>query len=320
EEELRAEADSLVGQIAVIQTELTQVAVPESLRSGELLSPATRPTAPSSPNLALNALLGLVLGLGAGVALAFLREHLGDRIRGSRELEEQSGAPVLGIIPRVGPSVSTALRRRRSARASAEAFRTLRTALLSIASRRGARSILITSPHSGEGKSTITANLGVSLARSGRRVVVVPADLRKPDLVQLIGDWQGVAEFADGNGDGEVRGADQPSSGPIRLVPVEALVGHQGELLPPEVLRERLAEVRGEADFVLIDSPPVIEVADALSVATLADAVLLVADGQQTLRSSVREARRLLDHVDAPVVGAILNRSTSPGKSRYYER
>lgn len=320
EAELRVEADSLVGQIAVARNDLAQVASPQGLRAGELLSPATTAAAPTSPNLMLNALLGFVLGLGAGVALAFLKEHLGDRIRGSQELEKQSGVPVLGIIPSVGPRGSTALTRRRSGRAIAEAFRTLQTALLSMTSRGGAQSILITSPHSGEGKTTITANLGLSLANAGRKVVVVPADLRKPDLVQLIGDWKGVTEFADGNGDGDAAGSGRSPPRPIHLVPVEALTGSHGELLPPEVLRDKLAELRDQADFVLIDSPPVIEVADALSVATLADAVLLVADGQHTLRSSVREARRLLDHVDATVVGAVLNRSSGPGKSMYYER
>lgn len=316
----RAEADSLIGQIAVLEAQLTELSTPETLRSGELLSPASTPTAPSSPNLMLNALLGLVLGLGAGVALAFLREHLGDRIRGSGELEVQSGAPVLGIIPRVGAGGSTALTRRRSARVIGEAFRTLRTALLSTTSRRGARNFLITSPHSGEGKTTVTANLGLSLARAGQRVVVVPADLRKSDLVELIGDGSGVAQSPEGNGASEPGLGETSPEGRIRVVPVESLVGGNGELLPTEVLRKKLDGLRDQADIVLIDSPPIIEVADALSVAALADGVLLVAAGNQTPRSSVREARRLLDQVDANVVGAILNRSSNPAKSMYYDR
>jgi capsular exopolysaccharide synthesis family protein len=320
EDALRAETESVVGQIALLQNELTQVTAPESVRSGEILSPAVAPTAPSSPNLVLNAALGLVLGLAAGVALAFLREHLGDRIRGSAELESQSGAPVLGIIPRVGHAGSALLTRRRTSRAVGEAFRALQTALMSTTSKRGARSILITSPHSGEGKTTITASLGLTLARAGRQVVVVPADLRKPDLVQLVGDWKGIAGFPAPNGNGEVGMADGSQEGTIRLVPVETVTDSNGELLSPDVLGARLAELRNGADIVLIDSPPVIEVADTLSVATLVDGVLLVAAGNVTHRSSVREARRLLDQVDARVVGSVLNQSAAPGKSRYYER
>lgn len=308
---LQTEANALVGQTALLQQRLSDLTTPENLQVGDIVDPATLPASPSSPQTTRNALLGLVIGLLLGAGIAVVRERLDDRLRGTGDLEAFGGATVLAAIPRLGSRArSKTVLYAESAPESGtwEAYRTLRAGLLFAAERSGMKTILVTSAHPSEGKSTVTANLGVALAQAGRRVVVVSSDLRQPTLHRF---FQGSS--SPGMTDVILLETSLAQAIQVTHVPnVELLAsGHPAirptELLHSEQMSQMIAELEAMADCVLLDSAPVLLAADALVLAPHVDGVLLVADAAKTSRHAIAQARERLERVGASFVGSILN-------------
>jgi len=176
------------------------------------------------------------------------------------------------------------------------------------ASRQGVKTVLVTSPNPAEGKSTITANLAVALAQAGRRVILISADLRKPQLHQffslepswgltdvLVGDTSLVEALVPTGIDG------------LRLISSGPMPGNHDALLGSEAMANLLSDVRETADVVLLDSPPLLSLADTMTVGPLVDAILLVADAGGTPRRTIGEARHRIDQMNVDVIGCILN-------------
>jgi capsular exopolysaccharide synthesis family protein len=286
------------------------------------VAPAPLPLSPSSPNKVLDGLIGLAVGLAAGIGLALLRERLDDGLRGRGDLEERVGAPVLAVIPKI-----SGWRRKQEAKlvtlqepksAAAEAYRTLRTSVLFAAVQRGLRTIMVVSPGAGDGKTTTAVNLAVVLADAGKRVILVSADLRKPRInqfLELTNDVGVTSVLA-----GEVKPWDAlqtPNVENLRVLEAGPVPNMPAELLASEAMGELVADLREVADFVILDTAPVLLVADALALSPLVDGVLLVADAESTSRSAVVNAREQLDQVGAPLFGAVLN-DFDPSKARAY--
>ncbi len=319
---LEIEITSLAGEMALLRQRLFDLTPPESLRVGQIVEPANLPTSPASPNHPLNAALGLLVGLALAVGLAFLRERLDDRLRGRADLEAQAGAPVLAVVPKVadwrrkGDTLLVTVSEPKSG--PAEAYRTLRTGLLYVASQQAVKTVLVTSAQAKEGKTATVANLGVALAQAGKRVIVVSADLRNPRLHRFFNSRNGLGLTGVLGGQARAREAlVKPGVSNLSLLPSGALPGKPAELLGSEAMAKLLADLRQEAEFVLLDTPPVLPVADPLALVPLADAVLLVADAERTSRGVVAHARAQLDQVQAPVIGAIIN-NFDPSKARAY--
>ena len=243
------------------------------------------------------------------------------RLRSSEEVEENLEAPVLGVVPRV----SDWRRRKKAYLASAarwrspaaEAYRVLRTNLLSTVSA-GAKSIVVTSTHSGEGKSATVANLGVVLARAGKSVTLVSADLRRPRLHEFFGrDGQvGLSDVLAGRLplDAVVQEVKLRSSAPmdlstisLRLVASGPVPDDPAELLGSAAMRLVIEDLERVSDIVLIDAPPVLPVTDAPVVAAMTTNVLLVIGPNSATRASVVSARQQLERVGARIVGGVLN-------------
>ncbi|MEA2498257.1 MAG: tyrosine-protein kinase, partial [Actinomycetota bacterium] len=189
--QLQNQANSLVGQIALLQQRLSDLTLTDNLRVGELIEDPELPKSPSSPKPILAGILGLVIGLTLGSGVAFTRDRLDERIRDVSDVEVALGASMLALVPSA-PDWKNAespplLARDEPHSSFAEAFRRLRTGVLFAASARGARTLIVTSAHPGEGKSTTTVNLGVTLARAGKRVVLISADLRRPRIHEFFG-------------------------------------------------------------------------------------------------------------------------------------
>jgi succinoglycan biosynthesis transport protein ExoP len=280
---------------------------------GEVLVPAEPPTKPSSPSWVLNVGLALMLGLFVGLVAAFVRERTDDRLRGRGDLEETFGVPVMTMIPevpswrnRAQPYVVTLDAPRSPA---AEAYRTLRTSILVTAAERGVKTLMVVSAMASEGKTTTAANLAVVLAQADKRVVLISADLRRPRLHEFFGlapTERGLSEVLEGKRrawealrSGKVNNLWIMSSGEISDQPTE--------LLQSEAMRQLLADQREVVDFILLDCPPVLAVADALVLAPMVDAVLFVADAKGTPRGAVIQARAQLDQVGARMLGTVLN-------------
>jgi capsular exopolysaccharide synthesis family protein len=195
--------------------------------------------------------------------------------------------------------------------------------LLFAAARHGFKTVMITSPDAGEGKSAITANLGLTLARMGKRITLVSADLRRPRLHSFFrcSNFAGLVSVLQGH-----RSLAETLLHPpgirenLRLLPSGPPHKHSAELLGSEAMKEVLDELAKTSDLVVIDATPLLPVADALALARLVDAIVVVADSQTTTTGAVQRARQRLDQVEGPVIGCVLNRYDAPYGGYHYQR
>jgi capsular exopolysaccharide synthesis family protein len=309
--------------IAALNQQIAELrAIPVS--AGDILVPAEPPRDPTSPDLVLNLALALFLGLFVGLVAAFVRERLDDRLRGRGDLEETIGVPVMTMIPQVpswrerSEAHLVALEGPRSP--AAEAYRTLRTSILVAAAERGLKTLMVVSAGAGEGKTTTAANLAVVLAQADKRVVLISADLRRPRLHEFFGlpsSEHGLAEVLGGTR----RAWESLRSGKVDNLWIMAsgkIPEQPTELLQSEAMRELIAEQREVVDFIIIDCPPVLAVADSLVLAPMVDGVVFVADAHDTPRAGVLQARAQLDQVGARLLGAVLNDVEASGAGYAY--
>lgn len=302
----------------------------------EVIQPATaRPVVPPSteglrpPTSPLTRLLiGAVLGLLAGAGIAFFLDRFDRRILTKEVAERSFQAPVLVEIPRVPKKVrSNILQLKAPTSLGTEAFRLLGISLASglpgsgrrfsgngSEESKGARTILVTSPGPGEGKSTVVANVAASLAEIGKRVLIISCDFRSPAIHRLFGlqDDEGLGQaLVSANGGpvlaGHVRGTAIDG---VSLVPSGARADRPVELLTSENMRLALEEARRFADIVLLDTPPILMVSDAANLISEADAVLLVARARKTTTETAKRTRDLLRRLRVPAVGVALNAAT----------
>jgi len=295
---------------------------PSKLNPPQLVLPAGLPKDPVSPNMILLGALGLLAGLALGVAIAFLRERLDDSLRGRVDLEANLGAPVLAVIPKVpgwrNKHEARLVTREQPKSAVAETYRTLRTSISFISAQRGLKAIMVTSPASGEGKTTTAANLALVLADAGRRVVLVSADLRKPRIHRFFGLQNEIGLSSVLAGEAQPWEAIlDPGVENLRVLLSGPVPSRPAELIQSEQMRDVMAGLREVADYVIIDTAPILLVADSLAMAPLVDGVLFVADSAMTSRSAVAHAREQLDQVGAGVIGSVLN-NFDPAKAKAY--
>jgi capsular exopolysaccharide synthesis family protein len=316
---LIAERRALKDQISLLRGQLIQLSSFQ-VTPGEIVSSADLPTSPSGPHLITNTVVGCLIGLFLGILTAFVRDRSVATIRGPEDVERLVGAPVIGYIP--------SLRARRRARdglltvdspssPAAEAFRGLRTTLISMVREQHAKVLLLTSASAREGKTTVTANLGVVLAEAGQRVLLVSADMRAPRLHVLFGlpNWTGLTDILDRSL--PLSSAVLPSTvSGLNVLPTGPLPSRPVEMAQSRRMAVLLQHARRDYDFIVIDTTPVLPVADALALSTLVDAVLLVVDGRSSSVDEVGNARTALAQVGASVLGAVLNRSNTE-RARY---
>ncbi|HWB36787.1 MAG TPA: CpsD/CapB family tyrosine-protein kinase [Rugosimonospora sp.] len=283
---------------------------------GAVVSAAGRPGAPASPKPKTNAMLGSFFGLFLGLLFAFGRDRVDNRLRGRVDLEEYLRAPVLATVPRTrrnGRTAPTLVTMQHPNSPASEAYRALRTRMLVMAERQGLKTIMVASPTGEDGKTAIAANLAVSLAQVGKRVVLLSADLRGSKVHQYFGldnerglsnvlagempPWEAVQEPA---------GLERLwvfGSGPVPAQPAE--------LLQSDLMRELLAERRKVADFVIIEAPAALNASDCLALAPLVDGILVVADAKHTDRDEVEQVRIQFEQVGGQVVGAVMSNAVT---------
>jgi capsular exopolysaccharide synthesis family protein len=328
---LQTEADALAARLALVQQDLSQLTNPENLHVGGIVTPAETPKSPAGPSNALKVALAVVMGLGLGVGLAFVLERLHDRLRGIPDVESRAGAPVLATLPSVswgrGRSTSLILDSSRTDPSVVEAYRTLRASLLFATGPLRAKVLLVTSPHPSEGKTTVTANLGLSLTRAGKRVIIVSGDFRRPLLQRLFpGEDGGNSDNRSGltnllRGETQLSEVLRASSVPgLSILPSGPLPPDHDQLLGSGEMGKILGELRHRSDLILIDTGPILGVADPILLAPVVDAVLLVVDGSKSRRGDIADARQQLDRVGARLIGTVINRFDSSrwGRYQYY--
>jgi capsular exopolysaccharide synthesis family protein len=276
------------------------------------LEEATRPGVPVSPNRMETLFKALALGGLLGFALAWLRDLMDRRIRSAEEVRQLLGLPILGMIPHIpggrsGPS--------RGLHASAEpmsecseAYRAIRTAIYFGVAANGAKTLLITSPTPGDGKTTLAANLAITMAQAGNRVLLVDADFRRPQQHRVFGvpSDRGLSDVLAGDVMLE-QVMHATSVEGLSLLPCGTIPGNPSEILNSQAFADVLAGLGRKFDQVIIDSPPVLPVTDARILAASCDATLLALRAEKTGKTAATMSRDALQAVGARLAGVVLN-------------
>jgi capsular exopolysaccharide synthesis family protein len=300
-------------------TVATEIEIPDASGVSRVqiitIQPATVPTDPVTPNYPINIGLGLTLGLLVGIALAVLREVNDNRIHSPKDVQRATNAPVLGGIntdPEAKQRPLIVHAEPRNPRA--ERYRTLRTNLQFVTPDEGSKIFVVTSAVPGEGKSVTTANLAIALAEAGARVVLVDGDLRRPRIADYMGieGAVGLTDVLIGNA--ELDDVVQPwGSSDLRVLPAGRIPPNPSELLGSEAMASVLRELAIDADYVLIDSSPLLLVTDAAVAAQHANGVVLVAAAGSTKRLELTGAVQALDRAGSKLLGVVLTKMPLKG-------
>jgi tyrosine-protein kinase len=309
---LQSRESSFRGQLS--QIELSQ----DLTRLGgvDVLDAAEEPTSPVSPNTPVNLVVGGLIGILGGIALALVVDRVDDSVRSKEILEQVTGLPTLGIIPKgVGgkgnngsPSIDL-IGIEDPSSSESEAYRLLRTSVRFLGLDAPDRTLLVTSASASEGKTTTAANLAIALALGGDRVLLVGADLRRPRVHELFGAPQspGLTSALLGETTAESAAFAIEEVPTLHVLPPGPVPPNPAELLDSPRTRELFASLAERYDTVVIDSPPVLPVTDAQVLSRSAGSVLLVVAHGETSKRGLARAMELLGQVDAPLVGTVLN-------------
>lgn len=270
---------------------------------------ALPPSAPSSPKALLNLTLGLLLGIGLGVLIAFLLEALDETLATPDDAEAKLGVPVLGVIPML-PAASTPREALGDIRSPfSEAYYSLRTALQFSTAEGVPGSLLVTSSSPAEGKSTTAYATALSLARVGRRVVLIDGDLRNPSMHRTLNVENGIGMSNLLAGSAQIGEAVTATYEPnLGFIPSGPLPPNPAELWGSDRLRRLLEELAHQVDHVVIDGPPVLGFADAPLLASVVSGTMFVVESKRTKRAQAKGALRRLRMGQGRLLGTVLTK------------
>ena len=271
------------------------------------------PGAKVAPDLRLNLLIGALVGLVVAYALLFLRRHLDTRLRTVADVEEETGASVLGVVPLTPELRDHASHSLDQLGLAAEAFRQLRTNLRFVSVDQAPRSIVVTSANAGEGKSTMSATLARVLGESGQPTVIIDADLRRPMLATVFGKSGsvGLSQLLSG----QIRLADalQETDQPnVRLICAGRTPPNPSELLGSQRMHA-LIDHLAKDHLVILDAPPLLPVTDAGLLSGMSDGTLLVFAVGRTHKEQARLCAKIMGQVGGRVLGVVLNMAPKRG-------
>lgn len=294
---------------------ISQIERPEGSRGSSpikvsLVEPASTNDTPTSPRPARNLLLAVALGLMLGFGLAIIRHLLDSTVRTNEDVEEITEEPLIGAVhfdPRAGKEPLIVETDPSSPRS--EAFRAVRTNLMFVNAANHPRTILLTSSIPGEGKSTTIANLALTLAKSGSSVCLIEGDLRRPRLLDYLG-LEGSAGLTDVLIDrAELDDVLQPyGADRLEIIGAGAIPPNPSELLASDAMTDVLTRLSARFDYVLIDTPPVLPVTDAVVLSTKVDGVIVLVGTTIVRKEQLSATLESLAAVDNTMLGLVLNR------------
>jgi len=304
--------------------EEARIAKASTISNINIVDPAITPEKPVKPKKLKNLVLGLILGCMLGSGLVFFQEYLDDTIKDAEQAKRAIRLPLLAIIPFIPnrevkeePAGSGSLITQLEPKSQvAEAFRALRTSIHFSAIKRDKKILLLTSTFPGEGKSVISANLANAFAQTGARVLIVDCDLRRSSLHEKMGHSKvpGLAELLTGDTTFDAARHNTGVSG-FDLITAGTTPPNPAELLGSESMHSFLEAIRNSYDHIIIDAPPVLAVTDAPVLTSMADMVLVVMEAGRVPLKAAQRMREMLDAVQAPVVGLVVNDKTGSGES-----
>jgi tyrosine-protein kinase Etk/Wzc len=283
-------------------------------------------------------MLGALIGLGLGLGIVFVREYFDNSIKNVEEVEKL-GFNLLGTIPSIdvesaekkrikkweteGEEIEARLVTHLDPKSPiSEAYRTLRTNLAFTRIDNSMKTILVTSAGPKEGKSTTVANLAITLAQLGTKVVLIDSDLRRPVIHSIFGldKDNGLTNFLMDSVPYD-KVLQKSLLDNLSIVTSGIVPPNPSELLGSKAMEDFIERLKNEFEVILFDSPPIIAVTDAAILCGRVDGVFLVVSAGSTNKDAILRARTLLDNVDARVLGALLNNleiGSAYGSSYYY--
>jgi succinoglycan biosynthesis transport protein ExoP len=277
------------------------------------------PKSPFLPRRERDVSLAALTGLLFAVGLVFFFEYLDNRIKSPQELRATLNVPFLGMVPSV-PDQHQALITEGVPANFSESIRSIRTNVLFSSAEEGAHIIVVTSAGPGEGKSVVSSNLAVSLAQAGQRVLLIDADMRRPRVHEIFDLPQepGLSNLLVGDCKPSEAVRKWKNVPGLCVLAAGMIPPNPAELLGSKRFEEYVSTLGEHFDWVLVDSPPVLAVADAAVVANGASGVVFVVGADQTSRQAAREAIHQLQSAHARVIGAVLNRVDLERNPYYY--
>lgn len=290
----------------------------KNIHSITVMDPPVARTSPSYPVPVQILALATVLGLIVGGFLAYLRDKTDTRLRTAEEIQNIVGLQILGVVPRMPgrrTSVARAMAVHLDPRSEvAEAYRTIRTAVYFGPAGNRARTLLVTSPEAGDGKTTSASNLAIAIAQTGRSVLLLDADFRKPTQHKNmdVKDSVGLSSVLSGTETLD-RAIQRTGVDGLDILPCGAIPGNPSEILNSQEFGELVDRLALKYDHIIFDSPPVNLVTDARILGAVCDATVLVLRAEKSTRKAAEHARNALLSVGAKLIGAVVN-GASRGK------
>ncbi|MBP9500805.1 MAG: polysaccharide biosynthesis tyrosine autokinase [Candidatus Promineofilum sp.] len=308
------------GIYASILSQYEAARLEETVRANSIsvVEEARVPRRPSSPRTLLNIALGFAAGLVIGVALAFTADNLDTTLHTTEQIENATQMATVGQVPMAKDDLAIA-RLGSGHYPQLESFRRLRTNILASSSS-GSQVVLLTSAKRGEGKSTVSGNLAVTIAQSGREVVVVDCDLRLPTVHKIfeLPNKRGLTNILAGEMTLEETIQDSPFPR-LQVIASGPLPPNPTELLGSQRMLDLIEQLKATFDFIILDTPALLSVADAAVLAPAVDNVILVVAQGQTQRGDVRAVRQQLSNVRVKSMEVVVNRAEPNGSYAYYE-
>ena len=272
---------------------------------------------PDSPNKVLNSIMGMFLGMMFGFGLGFLVDYLDDTIKTPQEAKDQE-LPFLGSVPKFRRGEDPMISQRSPKDSISEAYRTVRNSIKFSSLDKPVKSFLITSSIEGEGKSVSAANIAISFAREGKKILIIDTDLRRPQLHGLFGKENSIgittilvegSKVADAVKNTNIEGLSLITSGPVPPDP--------GSVLESQRIRQLIKDLTQQYDVVILDSPPILVVNDAIILAGYVDSSVFILESGRTTRRTLSQAKDLLKQARIEPAGLLLNKLKT-GRSGYY--
>lgn len=328
-------------QLPVLQDELARLdTLSHFAQSAQLAQPAQTPTSPSSPKTLRSAIIGLVLGLVLAVLLAFVRDSMDRRLRTTQDIEASFQFPIVGHVRKqaMGKVVQNeATAAKDDLQVDLEAFRILRRNIEFLNRDSPPRVLVVTSGVPEEGKTTVATSLAFTAAAAGKRTLLIDCDLRRPDLAQRLGIARspGLSDYLVGekasteiasriqlteppsrNGKTPDEAGAAPAPLSITVIPAGSPTGHTAELLGSRRFEQLIGQVSAAYDIVIMDSSPLLPVADTLEMLSSVQAVVLCARESKAKREEAAASKRALEAFPDLPVGVVIT-GIKPGRGDY---
>ena len=317
----QADSDRLLWQSLLQQQKELQVVSNSRSNNVQVMDRADVPGAPFSPNTRRDWFTAMMAGMLAALGLAFGIEYLDDTVKTPEDVSKRLGLPLLGLVPAI-KGARVPLLSETVPHDFGEAFRSLRTSLVFTAGAGKARVIAVTSTQPLEGKTTTACNLATALALGGSRVLLIDADMRRPGLHRIMGVENNIGLSELLVAQARVREAVQPTTEPnLFVIAAGRTPPNPSELLASDRMKSFLANLtQGPFDWVVLDTPPVLAVTDAVVLAGSVSAVVFVVGSEMTRRSHAERALATLRAGRPRSIGVVLNRVDFDRNKYYYAR